>query len=137
MGLLEQGNLGRANALTNLGGSAFGSGLGAEQSITDRLGTGAQLMPTIQEAPLDMYGAIGDVGLGRREMEQQRLDEAVNAWNYNENLPDQKLANYMNLIQGNYGQSNTTQQQRGGLGLAGTLGNIAGGGAAVAGLLGA
>ena len=72
----------------------------------------------------------------QREMEQQRLDEAVNRFQFEQNVQDQKLQNYMNLIQGNYGGTTVSSAERGGLGLAGALGQGVGGLAALGGLMG-
>jgi hypothetical protein len=42
----------------------------------------------------------------------------------------------MNMIQGNYGSSKTSSAERGGLGLAGSMGQLGGAAAALGGLFG-
>jgi hypothetical protein len=73
-----------------------------------------------------MAGNLNDIGMSQRELSQQQLDEDVNRYQFGQNIQDQKLANYMNLIQGNYGGSTTQTASRGGLGLAGNLGQLGG-----------
>ena len=80
-----------------------------------------------------MMTSLGDVGYGQREMTQQQLDESVNRYQFEQNIEDQKLQNYMNLIQGNYGGTTVSSAERGGLGLAGQLGQGVGGLAALGG----
>ena len=104
--------------------------------ITQRLGGGLGAYPTVAQAPIDMMTSLGDVGYGQREMEQQKLDESVNRFQFEQNIQDRKLQNYMNLIQGNYGGTTTASAERGGLGLAGALGQGVGGLAALGGLMG-
>lgn len=41
---------------------------------------------------------------------QKALTDQINRWNYNQNLPWDQLGRYTSIIQGNYGQSGTTQQ---------------------------
>jgi len=53
------------------------------------------------------------------------------------NIEAQKLANYMNLVQGNVGATSTTQSQRGGLGLGGQIGQGLSTAALLGGLMGA
>ena len=88
------------------------------------------------QAPVDMMTSLGDIGYGQREMEQQLLDESVNRYQFEQNIEDQKLQNYMNLIQGNFGGTTVSSAERGGLGLAGALGQGVGGLAALGGLIG-
>ena len=64
---------------------------------------------------------MADVGLAQRELAQQQLDEDINRFQFGQNIEDQKLANYMNLIQGNFGGTTVQSAGRGGLGLAGSI----------------
>ena len=79
-----------------------------------------QLYPSIMNAPMAMYGAMGDVGAQRQGMRQQQMDADMARYQYNATAPQQALANYMNMISGNYGgtvQKTTPGQSQ--------LGNIA------------
>jgi hypothetical protein len=72
----------------------------------------------------------------QREISQQQLDEDVNRFQFDQNIQDQKLANYANLVQGNYGSTTTGTASRGGLGLAGNLGQLGGSVAALGSIFG-
>ena len=70
-------------------------------------------------------------------MSQQQLDESQDRYNFEQNVEAQKLANYMNLIQGNvFGGQTTTQSTRGGMGLGGQIGQGLSTAALMAGLMG-
>lgn len=67
--------------------------------------------------------ALGEVGAAQDTHNQDIINANIDRWNYNQNLANDKLANYMNLIQGNYGQSSTTTQKAaGGSGIGNALG---------------
>ena len=134
--LMEQSRGRRADEALQQGMGAMGLGLSGEQAIGQRLGQGLGAYGGVSQTPVDMYGNVMDVGMTQRELEQQQLDEAVNRYQFGQNIQDQKLTNYMNLVQGNYGGNTTTSAQRGGMGLAGSLGQAAGTVAALSGLLG-
>ena len=134
--LMEQSRGQRAQESLGQASGAFNPALGGESLITQRLGGGLGAYPTVAQAPIDMMTSLGDVGYGQREMTQQQLDENVNRYQFEQNIEDQKLQNYMNLIQGNYGGTTTASAERGGLGLAGQLGQGVGGLAALGGLIG-
>ena len=61
------------------------------------------MYPSIMNAPMAMYGAMGDVGAQRQGMRQQQIDADMARYQYNATAPQQALANYMNMISGNYG----------------------------------
>ena len=134
--LMEQSRGQRAQEALGQAGGAFNPALSGESLITSRIGGGLGAYPTVAQAPVDMMTSLGDVGYGQREMEQQRLDENVNRYQFDQNIEDQKLQNYMNIIQGNYGGTTTASAERGGLGLAGQLGQGVGGLAALGGIMG-
>jgi hypothetical protein len=54
--------------------------------------------------------ALGDVGTQRQAQGQNQINAAMDRYNYNANLDANKLAQYMQLIQGNYGGSTTGKQ---------------------------
>ena len=134
--LLEQSRGRRANEALAQGTGAFGLGLGGEQAIGAKLNAGLGAYGGASQNVIDFYGNQADVGMAQREMEQQMLDEAVNRYQFDQNIDDQKLTNYMNLIQGNYGGNTVTNAQRGGGNLAGNLAQAGGSIAALSGLLG-
>ncbi len=134
--LMEQGRGARANEALGQAQGAFQPALSGESLITQRMSGGLGALPAIQQAPIDMMANLGDVGYSQREMEQQNLDESINRYQFGENIEDQRLQNYMNLIQGNYGGSSVSSSERGGLGLAGQVGQGIGGLAALGGLIG-
>ena len=90
----------------------------------DRAQNYSQMYPSIMSAPLNMYGAMGDVGAQRRAMTQETMDKDMARYQYEATAPQQQLANYMNMISGNYGGT-TTQTTPGPSGLD-QLGQVAG-----------
>ena len=134
--LLEGGRASRAGEAYQQGAGALGLGLGGEQAMSQNLGTGLGAYGTVAQTPIDIQGNLADVGMTQRELAQQQLDEDVNRFQFDQNIQDQKLSNYANLIQGNYGGSNVQTAERGGLGLAGNLGQLGGTVAALGGLFG-
>ena len=119
--LLEQGRGARAGEALQQGLGAFGTGLAGEGQIGQNLGLGLGAYGGVSQAPIDVAGNLADVGLAQRELSQQQLDEDINRFQFGQNIEDQKLSNYMNLIQGNFGGSTVASAERGGLGLAGSI----------------
>ena len=66
-----------------------------------------QMYPSIMAAPLGMAEAVGQVGEARQDMTQQGINRAMMRDQYQKNAPQQALANYMNMIGGNYGGTTT------------------------------
>ena len=133
--MLEQGRGARANEALQQGSTAFGLGLAGEQARTGNYGQALGAYGDVSQTPIDIAGNINDIGGIQRQLAQQYLDEDVNRFQFDQNIQDQKLQNYANLVQGNYGSTNTTSQSRGGTGLAG-LGQAVGGLGALAGAIG-
>ena len=137
LGLSEQGRAARAGEALQQFGGAMAPALQGEQAISQRLGGGMGAYPGVMEAPLGMPQQIADVGMAQRQMSQQQLDESQDRYNFEQNIDAQKLANYMNLIQGNvFGGQTTTQSTRGGMGLGGQIGQGLSTAALMAGLMG-
>ena len=134
--LLEGGRGQRAGEALQQGTSAFGLGLGGQQQYANQLNQGLGAYGTVSQNPYDIAGNVNDIGMTQREMAQQQLDEDINRFQFDQNVQDQKLSNYANLIQGNYGGTTTSSAQRGGLGIAGSLGQLGGTVAALGGLIG-
>lgn len=134
--LMESGRGQRANEALQQGMGAFNTGLGGERQIQGGLGMGLDAYSTASQTPVDILGNVADVGLMQRELSQQLLDEQVNRHSFDQNIADQKLRSYSDLVRGNFGSSNVQSQTRGGGGLAGSLAEGAGAVSALAGLLG-
>lgn len=83
-----------------------------------------QLYPSIMNAPLSMYGAMGQVGADRRAMSQGAIDRDMARYEYEANAPGNALRNYMAMVSGDYG-STTTATTPGPSGLS-QLGQVAG-----------
>lgn len=143
----QSANQQAANATSNIYSNAYGQGLNA-------MGQSLALAPQTQA-----LGAVGPeaqsaVGAQQRAYQQALLDQQVQNYQYNQELPYNKLATYLSMIQGNYGGTTTGTNPSGGSGpLMGGLGGAAsgaatgamlgggnpwaiGGGAAIGGLLG-
>ncbi|MDP1702579.1 MAG: hypothetical protein Q8L53_16700 [Aestuariivirga sp.] len=52
--------------------------------------------------------ALGDIGQQKQTLAQNELGDAVNRWNYNQDLPANQLAQYQGFIGGNYGGTTTS-----------------------------
>jgi hypothetical protein len=134
--LMEQSRGQRANEALQQGTNAFGLGLGGQQQFAGQQNQALGAYGTVSQTPYDLAGNVNDVGMTQRELAQQQLDEDINRYQFEQNVPDQKLSNYANLIQGNYGNTTTSTAERGGLGLAGSLGQLGGSVAALGGIFG-
>ena len=108
------------SGLTNKAAEMYG---GAYESAQDRATKWGSMYPSIMSAPVSMYGALGQVGEEMRGAQQRGIDADMHRYQYAANAPQQALANYMNMIQGNYG--GTTIAPRPGGGIGGALGSLA------------
>ena len=63
--------------------------------------------PSIMGAPLQMAGAVGDVGAERRAMTQEDLNQQMQRYNFEMGQPQQHLQNYLANISGNFGGVST------------------------------
>ena len=108
----------------------------AYNQAQNRAVSSGQLYPSIMSAPLNMYGAVGDIGAERRAMSQAAIDADMARYAYEANAPQNALQNYMSMITGNYGgtssgSSETTKVTPGPSGLsqigqaAGIIGSLA------------
>ena len=85
------------------------------------------LYPSVMNAPLSMYGAMGDVGAQRRAMTQSGIDADMSRYGYEANAPQNALKNYMAMVTGDYGSTGTqTSPGKSGLDQMGQLVGIAG-----------
>jgi len=96
---------------------------GAYQAAQERSRDWGQLYPSIMNAPLATYGALGEVGAQQREMQQEAINRDMAKYQYQATAPQQTLANYMAMISGDYG--GTTTQTTPGPSPLQTLGQVA------------
>ena len=78
-------------------------------------------------------GMLGQVGAQREDLQRQILGDQMNRWDFSQNMPAQKLAQYMGMLQGGTGFGTQTTQQplyenglMTGLGALGTIAGIGG-----------
>jgi hypothetical protein len=131
---------------SGLHGRAVGEGLGsaigslAYQNYGDERNrmTGAMnSAPNLASADYLDTTMLGQAGAAREAIDQKSIDESMGRFNFEQNLPQAKLADYLQMVQGSFGgTSNTTgtqyvQQQNpwmqalgGVLGAAGTIGSL-------------
>jgi hypothetical protein len=86
---------------------------------------GQAAYPSIMGAPLEMYGALGDVGAQQRAMQQEAINQAQQKYAYQAGAPQTALSQYMANISGDYG--GTTTQTPSALSSLGQLVGIMGG----------
>ena len=80
---------------------------GAYQGAQDRATQWGSQYPSIMNAPLATYGALGQVGEQQRGMQQEAINRDMAKYQYNANKPQSQLANYMSMISGDYGGTTT------------------------------
>lgn len=66
-----------------------------------------QLAPQFAQLDYNNLDALGNVGSLVDNYSQNLLNSDIDRWNYNQNLDMNKLAQYMSMIQGNYGSNST------------------------------
>ena len=66
------------------------------------------MYPSIMNAPLGMYGAMGGVGEQRRAMTQEGIDQDMARYQYQSNAGQNALRNYMAMVTGDYGSTTTS-----------------------------
>jgi hypothetical protein len=82
-------------------------GLGGFQQAGNLSSQAFNAYPSLMNAPMSMYGAIGDVGDKRQAMSQAAIDQDIQRTNYQQMAPQNQLADYMSMISGDYGGSKT------------------------------
>lgn len=68
------------------------------------------LAPQTQALNFNDIGQLYNAGAERQAQNQANINAAIDAWNYQQQLPLQMLANYGNSIQGGYGSTSTISQ---------------------------
>lgn len=118
-----QDTLGRnlGEVATNLWGQNY-------QNERSRMATAAAAAPEFAQADYADAAQLANVGAAREGQAGLELQDAINRWNFNEQAPWANLANYQNMIQGNYGQTDTrTQPIYGASGGGNTFGQVVSG----------
>ncbi len=121
LGQLGQGNISNmlqaANGLTQTGLGNAGNVLQGAQGLsgnfnnaTQRQLTGAALAPQLQNMNYNDALQLQNAGMSLQGLNQSAIDDALQRYNYGQQLPYQNLQNYMNQINGSYGGTSTLTQ---------------------------
>jgi len=105
--------------------TAQGQRFPAAQMRLGQQQAGQAAYPSIMGAPLEMYGALGDVGAQQRAMQQEAINQAQQKYAYDASKDQTALSQYMANISGDYG--GTTTQTPSALSSLGQLVGIMGG----------
>lgn len=101
---VDQNNRAFGDTLTNLATNIYGGNYQAERGrqmdATNNAGTYASANYIPGTATANAEGAL-------QAQNQRELDDLVARWNFEQNLPYNKLNAYQGAVQGNYGQSGT------------------------------
>jgi hypothetical protein len=97
---------------------------------------GAMVAPGLQQANIQDVGLVQDAGNQQQQQSQAQLNDAINRFNFQQQLPYNKLGMFEQGVQGNYGGTSTLSQPyfMNNSGKNGLMGGAAGG--AVGSLLG-
>tara|TARA_R100000306_G_C4360181_1_gene134848 strand:- start:495 stop:1340 length:846 start_codon:yes stop_codon:yes gene_type:complete len=99
------------NKASEMYGSAYDTAQGqrfpAAQMRLGQQQAGQAAYPSIMGAPLEMYGAVGDVGAQRRAMTQEAINQAQQKYGYDVGKDQTALSQYMANISGDYGGTST------------------------------
>ncbi|HZS83823.1 MAG TPA: hypothetical protein VFA50_13190 [Stellaceae bacterium] len=108
-----------ASALTDTAGNlAYQNYANERRNMTQA----AALAPSLADQDYTNLQELASVGDARQQLAQQQINAAIDRYNYDQNLPYNNLANYMRMVQGNYGNSATQTTQTAVNPLAGALG---------------
>jgi hypothetical protein len=91
------------------------------QGLTNLL-QGARLAPQLANQDYVDIGQLANAGSTQQSLQQQQINDAIQRYNYNQNLPYNNLTNYLGLVKGNFGSSSTQTTQNAVNPLAGALG---------------
>jgi len=80
---------------------------GADGAAQERAPQFAQQYQSIMGAPMDMYGQLGQIGQRETGRRQADIDAQMQRYQYDATKDQAQLANYMNTIAGNYGETST------------------------------
>jgi len=93
-------------AQMGIGQQQYGMGYGLQGMGAQQASMGQY--PSIMNAPLGMYGAMGGVGEQRRAMTQEGIDRDMARYQYQSNAGQNALRNYMAMVTGDYGSTTTS-----------------------------
>ena len=125
-GDIVQGQIASAagkNLAQNLAQLYGGAYTGAQERVPQFM----QQYPSIMSAPLQMAGAVGEVGAQQRAMTQEQINRDMARDQYTKNAEQQALGNYMNMVSGNYGGTQTQTAPSDPFGTLMSLGSLASG----------
>ena len=88
-------------AQMGLGAQQFGMGYGLQGMEGARAGMG--MYPSLMSAPLGMYGAAQGIGAQQQALDQAAIDQDIARYEYQSQLPQQALGQYLSSVQGDYG----------------------------------
>jgi hypothetical protein len=66
------------------------------------------LAPGVQQMGTTPGQALDAVGQQKQQYEQQTIQEAIDRWNFEQNAPGQKLAQYQSAVSGGFGGGSAT-----------------------------
>ena len=84
------------------------AGLG--ENFLGRQQQAAQFAPTLANQDYADIGQLQAVGRAREDLGERQIGENMNRWNYEQQLPANKLGQFLQFVQGNYGGTQQTQQ---------------------------
>jgi hypothetical protein len=93
-------------AQMGIGQQQYGMGYGLQGMGAQQASMGQY--PSIMNAPLGMYGAMGGVGEQRRAMTREGIDQGMARYQYQSNAGQNALRNYMAMVTGDYGSTTTS-----------------------------
>jgi hypothetical protein len=96
-----------ASALANAVAPYAFQNYSTERANMERAATAA---PDLANQDYTNIAALADVGAQRQAQSQGQLTDQVNRWNFNQNADAARLAQYLQMIQGNYGGTTTSSQ---------------------------
>lgn len=113
----------------------FGGGLHADTAARAMTESWAPMAAQFMQQGIDnryrAAGAMQGIGQQQQGLAQRELDDAVQRWNYYQDLPWNKLRQYQSAIQGNYGGTSSQDYYK-----PSTLSQIIGGVLSLGGVLG-
>jgi len=99
--------LAKGRTMADLAGNIYGQAYEAERQ---RQLQAAQLAPAYSEAAWGDLARLAAVGEEQQRMEQAKINEAMERWQFGQLEPWTRLANYFNLIGGQYGGTTTSMR---------------------------
>ncbi|WP_160119877.1 hypothetical protein [Rhodovarius lipocyclicus] len=102
-----QQRLGAASTLGQLDLSGYQAAMQGDLSARQ---LGFQGLGQGQDLAYQNLSAQQGVGQAYDQQSQAYLQDAINRWNWDQNVPREQIANYMSLVNGNYGSQSTTTQ---------------------------